>query len=510
MTLPKDLADLQIKVQAVAEGYGLKTFPVVFEMVDYAQMNQLAAYTGFPVRYPHWRWGMEYEQLDKSYEYGLHKIYEMVINNDPTYAYLLEGNSNLDHKLVMAHVYGHGDFFRNNVYFAHTDRKMVDAMANHATRVRRYHDRHGAERVESFFDDCLAIENLIDPEAAFRATYDSLPRADQDSEQEFEPASAPRLPAKGYMDRYINPPELLEAHEREQEERRRAHKRFPANPLRDLLGFLLMHAPIEAWERDVLGIVRKESYYFLPQRQTKIMNEGWASYWHTTMLTQDLLDDSEVIDFADHHSGTTAVQPGKLNPYALGLSLMRDIEFRWNTGRFGRAWEECDDMAERENWNLDTGMGRSKIFEVRRVHCDLTFIDEFLTADFCARHRLFTFAEDPRQDAYVIASREFEQIKRSLLFQLTNSGTPIIELVDANYRNRGELLLAHRHDGVDLRLDWAREVLGAIARIWHRPVFLETVLDRKPKRLSHDGQSPSEEEIKDSVPEATPSSGPSS
>ncbi|MDH3283737.1 MAG: SpoVR family protein, partial [Acidobacteriota bacterium] len=137
MALPRELAELQQKVEQVVLPYGLTTFPVVFEMVDYAQMNQLAAYTGFPVRYPHWRWGMEFDQLSKSYEYGLHKIYEMVINNDPTYAYLLEGNAFIDQKLVMAHVYGHADFFRNNVYFSHTNRKMVDQMANHSTRVRR-------------------------------------------------------------------------------------------------------------------------------------------------------------------------------------------------------------------------------------------------------------------------------------------------------------------------------------------------------------------------------------
>lgn len=494
LVLPRELVEMQQRVESVATGHGLTTFPVVFEMVDYAQMNQLAAYTGFPLRYPHWRWGMEFEQLDKSYEYGLHRIYEMVINNDPTYAYLLEGNSMLDQKLVMAHVYGHADFFRNNVYFAHTDRKMLDAMANHGTRVRRYQDRLGAERVERFFDDCLAIEDLIDPQAAFHGAYDSLPAAARPAGQDDPPVAA-RLPAKSYMDSFINPPELLRQQQEKLDEERRLEQGFPRRPERDVLGFLLMHAPLAEWERDSLGIVRKESYYFLPQRQTKIMNEGWACFWHTTMLTGGLLDDDEVIDYADHHSGTTAVQPGQLNPYALGLSLMRDIEFRWNTGRFGRDWEECDDMAEREHWNLDTGLGRQKIFEVRKVHCDLTFIDEFLTADFCARHRLFTFAEDPRQEAYVIASREFEKIKQALLFRLTNSGTPIIEVVDGNYRNRNELLLVHRHDGVDLRVDWARDVLAAIARIWRRPVFLETVVDDKPRRLGHDGENPSEESI---------------
>ncbi len=122
----------------------------------------VASYGGFPNRYPHWRWGMEYEQLSKGYEYGLSKIYELVINNDPCYAYLLESNAEVDQKLVMAHVYGHCDFFKNNFYFQHTNRRMMDEMANHATRVRRWVDKVGIEKVEDFIDRALSLENLID------------------------------------------------------------------------------------------------------------------------------------------------------------------------------------------------------------------------------------------------------------------------------------------------------------------------------------------------------------
>ena len=131
-TLSADLKREQDRIEQIARQMGLTFFKVVFEMVDWREMNALAAYGGFPTRYPHWRWGMEYAELAKSYEYGLHKIYEMVINNDPTYAYLLEGNALVDQKLVMAHVYGHADFFVNNLYFAHTNRKMVDEVLFYA------------------------------------------------------------------------------------------------------------------------------------------------------------------------------------------------------------------------------------------------------------------------------------------------------------------------------------------------------------------------------------------
>ncbi len=136
-------------------------------MLGFDEINMVAAYGGFPNRYPHWRFGMEYERLSKGYEYGLSKIYEMVINNDPSYAYLLESNMDVDQKLVMAHVFGHADFFKNNFMFRHTNRKMMDQMANHATRVRRYQDKLGVEVVEDLIDRCLSIENLIDYQSPY-------------------------------------------------------------------------------------------------------------------------------------------------------------------------------------------------------------------------------------------------------------------------------------------------------------------------------------------------------
>src|SRR6187549_4281751 len=156
------LAAMQVEIEAHARRYGLDFYPTIFELIDADELNAIAARGGFPTRYPHWRFGMEYEQLAKGYHYGLQKIYELVINNDPCYAYLLGSNSITDHKLVMAHVYGHCDFFKNNYWFSHTNRKMIDEMANHGNRIRDYMDRFGVEEVETFIDACLSIEDLID------------------------------------------------------------------------------------------------------------------------------------------------------------------------------------------------------------------------------------------------------------------------------------------------------------------------------------------------------------
>jgi stage V sporulation protein R len=483
VSLSPTLAALQSEIEKVARSYGLDFFPVIFEVLDYRKLNQVAAYGGFPTRYPHWRFGMDFEQLQKGYTFGLQRIYEMVINNDPCYAYLLECNADVDQKIVMAHVYAHCDFFKNNVWFSKTNRKMMDEMANHATRVRRYMDRYGVDKVENFIDQCLSLENLIDPHSLF------IVRERPDAERSEPQRSARRLKSKEYMQDYINPPAILAQEEKRIQEAADRKKSFPLEPTRDVLKFLIEYSPLENWQRDILSIVREEAYYFAPQAQSKIMNEGWATYWHSKIMTERCLTDAEVIDYADHHSGTVATHPGRLNPYKLGVELFRDIEERWDKGRFGKEYEECEDLQERSRWDRSLRLGREKIFEVRRFCNDVTFIDNYLTEEFCRRHKMFVYDFNPKTGLYQISSRSFREIKLKLLFQLTNRGLPFIEVADGNYRNKGELLLRHRYEGVPLRMDYARETLRNVQRIWQRPTSISTVLDDKPRLISFTGES---------------------
>ena len=487
--LPAELRQLQQEIEGYARGFGLDFYETVFEVLDAEDLNEVAAYGGFPTRYPHWSFGMQYEQLRKGYDYGLSKIYEMVINNDPCYAYLMRCNHTLDQKLVMAHVYGHCDFFKNNAYFGHTNRKMMDEMANHGARMRRYAEKYGEDEVENLVDRCMSIDDLIDVHASAIRRRDDVSRYDfMPAREEDDSLKPTRFKSKEYMEDYINPRAVLKA---EETERRRVKDKesssFPELPQKDVLLFLIEHAPLRPWQRDILSIVRDEAIYFAPQGQTKIINEGWASYWHSTIMTQKALHPSEVIDYADHHSGTMAMHGGRLNPYKLGIELLRDIEQRWNTGRFGKDYDECDDMEKRRHWNKELGLGREKIFEVRRVHNDITLIDSFLTPEFCVEHNLFAYAYQEQMGQYVIESREFQKIKQRLLFSLTNFGKPWITVVDGNYRNRGELLLRHEFNGVDLRVDLAAEVLPSLQALWSRPVHLRTVVDNKPTLLSYDG-----------------------
>ncbi len=484
--LPPDLRALKQEIEGHAKSYGLDFYETIFEVVEGEDLNEIAAYGGFPTRYPHWSFGMAYEELKKGYDYGLSKIYEMVINNDPCYAYLMRCNHTVDQKLVMAHVYGHCDFFKNNAYFAHTSRKMMDEMANHGVRIRRHVEKYGEDEVEAFVDRCMSIDDLIDIHSTAIRRREEVSKYEFKEKEEESPRST-RFKSKDYMDDYINPPEALRAEEEEKKKVEASQKMFPEHPEKDILLFLIEFAPLKPWQRDVLSIIRDEAYYFAPQGQTKIMNEGWASYWHSTIMTERALETWECIDYADHHSGTMATSRGRLNPYKLGIELFRDIEKRWNTGRFGKEYDDCDDLEKRRNWNKDLGLGRKKIFEVRRVHNDITFIDTFLTPEFCQEHLMFSFAFNDQGKNYVIESREFQKIKQRLLFSLTNFGKPWIYVVDGNYRNRGELLLRHEHNGIDLKLDRAADTLANVQYIWSRPVHLHTIVDNQPSLMTYDG-----------------------
>jgi stage V sporulation protein R len=221
---------------------------------------------------------------------------------------------------------------------------------------------------------------------------------------------------------------------------------------------------------------------------TKTMNEGWASYWHTKLMTEKIMNDSEVIDFADHHSGTVAMNPQSYNPYKVGIELFRDIEDRWNKGRFGREWESCDDVRERKNWDRKTGLGREKIFEVRKIYNDVTFMDEFLTEEFCVKNKFFVYKFNKKTQQFEVDTRDFKAIKAKLLFHMTNFGQPIIKIADGNFENRGELLMTHLWEGIDMQPDYLSETLRNVFALWQRPVNFATVMDGEGQLIRYDGK----------------------
>ncbi len=494
--LSPELLAHMARIKAKALEYGLDFFEVVFEVLPFDTMNQIASYGGFPVRYPHWRWGMEYERLSKRDAYGLGRIYEMVINTDPCYAYLQESNAVTDQKLVMAHVYGHADFFKHNFWFSKTNRKMLDEMANHATRVRRHIDRHGVDAVERFLDACLSIEFLIDPHSQFVARDEkpatsaggrngALADGENDDPGGSGAFTPDRLPAKDYMDPFINPQKEMDRQKKAHEAQAKAARtRFPARPTRDVLLFLMRHARLDDWQQDILSIVRDEAYYFAPQAMTKIMNEGWASYWHSKLMTRHFLEASEIVHYADQHSGVVHMPPGGFNPYKIGIELFKDIEDRWNTGRHGPDWESLDTLGAKSAFDSRAMKGRDKIFEVRRIYNDVTFIEEFLTEEFVERHKMYQVKRDPQTGEPRVVSRDYKRVKQTLLHHLTNRGEPFMHVVDGNYLNRGELYLAHQWTGLELDMAKAADVLANLRLIWGRPVHLRMRLKDDPWLLS--------------------------
>jgi stage V sporulation protein R len=396
-----ELLALQAEVEAHAREAGLTVPEISYEVVDHRELNAIAAYGGFPVRYPHWRFGMDYDRLIKGHAWGLQRIYELVVNTQPVVAYLLRHNAPVEQKLVMAHVCGHADFFRSNAWFAHTDLNMLDRMASHGARVRAISETVGQDTVEAFIDRVLSVDNLLDASALRRARG--------------KPGNAPPLDA-------------------------------PVAP-GDILGHLLLRAPLLPWQHEILALLRDEACYFLPQMLTKVMNEGWASFWHSRLMTGSLLRDAEVVDYACQHSGAMGGDDGPMNPYKLGLELFRHVHERAGGGT----------------------AGMRAIFDARAVHDDLTFVDAFADEDFCLAHGL------GRTDAEVAAARE------GLLAQLTNGGQPVIRRLPAD---GPDLELEHVWSGAELQLDQAEETLRNLQALWQGPVRLHTRLENRALLLS--------------------------
>jgi stage V sporulation protein R len=449
------------EIWEVAQRLGLDPFPVHFEMVPASIMYEFGAY-GLPGRFSHWTHGRTYQQIKTMYDYGLSKIYELVVNSNPAYAFLLENNSVLQNKVVVAHVLAHSDFFKHNVYFDHTSRAMIERASINAERIQRYEFEHGLERVESFLDAVLSIQEHFDPHPRFRRT---------------DPGEKPssKRPA---VDRPYE--DLLSLGEQTPAEAEPGPKRFPPEPEKDLLGFLADHSPdLEDWQRDVLQIVRAEQIYFLPQMQTKLLNEGWAAYWHARIVREMNLDPEEHMQFARMHAGVLEPSRRSINPYYVGMKLFEDIERRWDT----------PSAEEAERHGRPGGQGREKIFEVRQLESDASFLRNYLTKDLVEELDLYLYRLEDGQ--WVVVEKNWEKVRDSILTSMTNFGQPYIVVEDADYGRNRELYLKHCFEGQELDISYANRTMQQVHKLWGRTVHLQTVVEEKPTLLSFDGQQSS-------------------
>ncbi|HEY8311977.1 MAG TPA: SpoVR family protein, partial [Gemmatimonadaceae bacterium] len=411
------------RIWDIAIREGLDPFPVHFELVPATIMYEFGSY-GLPGRFSHWSRGKAYYRMKTEYDYGLSKIYELVVNTNPSYAFLMEQNDLLQNKVVVAHVLGHTDMFKHNAYFQHTSRNMIDKVSTHAERIRKYEYDHSVPEVERFLDAVLAIEEHIDPNFRLKVA----------SDQPNDGATAANVARSPYDDLWSLAERRNAEQEAEERHSRLKPSRFPPEPVKDLLLFMAQHAPnLEEWQRDILLVVRDEMQYFVPQMQTKILNEGWASFWHSRIIRELDLSDADFTSFAQMHSGVLAPQRMRINPYHVGYKILEDIERRWDNPT-----EE-----ERAKGQLP-GKGREKIFEVREIESDLSLLRNYLTKDLVEDLDLYLYRKEG--DEWVIVEKNWEKVRDGIVAGMTNFGYPYITIEDADFNRNSELLLKHHFE----------------------------------------------------------------
>jgi len=450
-----------------ARNFGLDPFPTHFELVPATIMYEFASYS-LPGRFSHWTHGKAYHRQKMQYDFGLSKIYEMVVNTNPSYAFLMDMNDLLQNTFVAAHVFGHTDFFKNNAYFQHTSRRMIDKVSIHAERIAKYEFDHGKAEVERFLDAVLAIQEHVD--------YNLLIREEDPSKKEEKRTK----PSSEYDDLWG----LDKRARRVEEERdRRPGKppKLPEKPEKDLLLFLNQYAPhLQPWQRDIIEIVRTEMLYFVPQMQTKVMNEGWASIWHSRIMRKmgdrGFISDSETLEFAQLHSGVLSPSRTSLNPYYLGYKMFEDIERRWDNPT-----EE-----ERERLGRKSGKGHEKIFEIRELDNDVSFLRNYLTEELIKELDLYLYRKEG--DEWVIVEKNWEKVRDGIVASLTNFGYPYLVVENGDYHGNRELYIKHLFEGQELDLIYAEKTLQHVYLLWGRPVHLETVYEGKRILLSYDGE----------------------
>ncbi|UTR14165.1 SpoVR family protein [Salipaludibacillus sp. LMS25] len=468
MTDNKLLTDAINEITDIAKGFGLDFYPMRYEVCPADIIYTFGAY-GMPTRFNHWSFGKQFRKTKLQYDLGLSKIYELVINSDPCYAFLLDTNSLIQNKLIIAHVLAHCDFFKNNARFAHTRRDMVESMTATAERIHHYEMVHGKKEVEVFLDAVLAIQEHIDPSIQRSKLNWTMEDVWVDVEKENDKGVVPPYDDLWQLDKDKKGAQTVKKSKKK--------KQFPPEPEKDLLLFIEHYSKeLEDWQRDILTMMREEMLYFWPQLETKIMNEGWATYWHQRILREMTLSTDEVVEFAKLNAGVVQPSTTQINPYYLGLKVFEDIEKRYDN--------PTAHMIEKQK--IKRGSGRDKIFEVREIESDISFIRNYLTKELVAEEDMYLFQKDGRE--YKIIDKEWEHVRDQLISSRINGGFPFINVINGDYLKAGELYLSHEYEGVELDTIYLEKTLPYIYQLWGRPVHLETVLADRPIVFCCDGK----------------------
>ena len=430
----EDLKIWNEKIEKKVEEYGLDFYPQEFEMIGFNDMIGYESYVGMPSRYPHWSFGKSYEKNRMLYSLNLTGLpYEMVINSDPCLAYLMKDNTVLLQILTMAHVYGHNDFFKNNRLFKQgTKAKYTLEMFNLNSKIiREYIDDPsiGYEKVERILDAAHAIKYQVGRTIGVKELSDNEIKESIIKDYESKKEN------RSFLDSYeeIKLPNL---------------DKIPLEPVDDIMGFIIEYGSLKEWEKTILSIVKREAEYFLPQIETKIMNEGWASYTHYNILKQLDLPQELYLEFIKRHNDVIAPAIGGLNPYYIGFKMFEDIEKKY---------------------------GKEKIFEVRAIERDSSFLRRYLTQELCEELNLFEYNQRTFDTIIEEISDEdgWKTIRDTLSYTCGMGGIPYVRIIDLNKNDR-TLTLENVYDGRTLDLSYAKATLQYIQELWGYDVKLIT------------------------------------
>jgi len=433
----KDLKKWDDIIIKKASEYGLDWHPINYEVCDYYEMIGHMSYHGMPSHYNHWSYGKSFEMTHQRYNMGMEGLpYELIINSNPSIAYLMRQNPLYLQILIMAHCIGHSDFFKNNRTFRNTSPEtIVSKMRNAKRRIFEYSEDPmiGTENVEDFLDALHCIR--------FQTERYEMKRVTQE-EKRYD-----------FIEK-LNESKILKNASKDKKRRyeEMVRKKRLIGVDYDLLGFLSEYGDYEDWQLDLIDIVRDESHYFIPQIKTKILNEGWASFWHYKILNEIDLPQAYHIPFLKMHNAVVRPHIGGINPYHLGFYLFQKIEKE-------KGLDEC--------------------FFIREVHDDASALRAYLDEEDMVELNFFEHQKKKDGDHYITEVSDpdgWKQVKREMIRNTGINGIPLIYVSNVNYKTN-MLELKHEYDGRDLDLNNAEEVLKNIKQIWSGEVKLFTILE---------------------------------
>jgi stage V sporulation protein R len=461
-------------IRDTAERFGLDTYPNQLEIITAEQMMDAYASVGMPVNYRHWSYGKEFIATEKNYKRGhMGLAYEIVINSNPCISYLMEENTMAMQALVIAHAaYGHNSFFKGNYLFRMwTDAaSIIDYLVYAKNYVAECEERHGLDAVETFLDSCHALQNH------------GVDRYRRPTRKSLAQELAEARDREAYAQAQVNDMWRTLPRRAEKAEESSGTRRFPEEPQENLLYFIEKNAPLlEPWQREIVRIVRKVAQYFYPQRQTQVMNEGWATFWHHRLLNQmyddGFLTDGVMIEWLKSHTNVVYQPPvghraySGINPYALGFAMYTDLK---------RICEEPTD--EDRQWfpEIAGTPWLPALDQAMRNYKDESFVGQFLSPKLMRELRLFTIVDDEKESELEVAAIHddsgYKRVRESLARQYDlGSREPNIQVWNVNLRGDRSLTLRHfQHNNRPLH-DAANEVLKHVARLWGFGVQLESV-----------------------------------